>query len=174
MLNNVPNQINKGARAVVLNHPNAWPAFVFRKRVNRLDDPPGTMGGAQTLGGIGVLDSEDESDVDWDELGHAAALIAEPFAGGGLNDRDDAVDGEGVEMRILVESVAPPGSEAYFEAKKRDVVYVMLGEGVALAFEVVGIEGGANIPPYTRKYVVNKRDDLHYIPAFKAIRDSLS
>lgn len=173
MLHKVPQHINRAARAVVLNHPNTFPAFMFRKRVTRTNTPPDEMGGAQTIGGMGVLSSEDEALVEWDELGYAGVLIVEQYQGGQMSDRDDATDANAAEMRALIESDAAPDEEGYFEVKRHDVVYLLMGEGVALAYEVVTIEGNVALPPYTRKYVLNKRDDLHFVEQFKAFMDSL-
>ena len=42
-------------------------------------------------------------------------------------------------------------------------MYMDLGDPVWLAFEVVGIETTVNIPPFTTRYICNRRDDLHVI-----------
>ena len=67
MLTNVPSAVNRMARNVVINHPNTWECQVFRKRVTRTDGAP--VGGLPTMGGLGVLDSEDEESIDYDHLG---------------------------------------------------------------------------------------------------------
>lgn len=170
MLNKVPQHINRAARTVVLRHPNAWPAFVYRKAVTRTNTPSEEMGGAQTLGGMGVLSSEDEDEVTWSELGYAAVLVAEPYQGGRLSDRDDAIDATAAEFLVLIEPVAEPGSEGYFTVKQHDVTYILIGEGVKIAFEVIRIEGNVSIPPYTRRYVLNKRDDLSFVEAFQDVK----
>ncbi len=155
-----------------MRHPNSFPGFAYRKVVERLNSPPESMGGAQTIGGMGVLSSEDEDQVNWSELGYVAVLVAEPYQGGRLSDRDDAIDAAAAEFVVLIEPAAEPGGDDYFIIKQHDVVYVIMGEGVAMAFEVVRIEGNVSIPPYTRKYVMNKRDDLHFVDALKAFKDS--
>lgn len=159
MLNNVPTAINSLARNVVINHPNSYNCVMIRKRVTRVG--PDSIGGLPTLGGLGVISSEDEESVEWDPLGNAYALEAEIFTPGAMMDRQDANNGGVDEFRFLIEPeelIAMPGG---FEVKKNDVMYLVMGDSVRLAFEIVGVETTSNIPPYTQRYVCNRRDDLH-------------
>ena len=55
----------------------------------------------------------------------------------------------------------------WFDVRNHDVMYLLLGTGPdapRLAFEIVGTETTSNIPPFTTRYITNRRDDLH-IPA---------
>lgn len=165
MLTNVPNAINRMARNVVMNHPNSFNCQVFRKSVTRT--APEAMGGAPTMGGLGVLDSMDEEQFEYRHLGNGYALPAEGFAPAPMVKRGDANIGAGEEFRFLVEPEEQSGHPDWFDLRSHDVVYLLLGsepDAARLAFEVVGIETTSNIPPYTTRYIMNRRDDLH-IPA---------
>lgn len=157
MLNNVPGAINRMARNIVIHHPNAYNCIVFRKRVLRT--APEISGGMPTLGGLGVINSEDESEFTYDLLGNAYALEVGSYEPGKMMDRQDANDGGTQEFRYLIESEIVDGLPGGFTVKKNDVVYLVLGD-VRLAREVVYIETTGNIPPYSQRYVCNSRNDL--------------
>jgi hypothetical protein len=159
VLTNVPTAINKLARNVVINHPNAYNAVMVRKRVTRTGGP--AIGGLPTLGGLGVISNEDEEAIEYDLLGNAYALEAEIFTPGLMMDQQDANNGGIDELRFLIEPEELPGAPGSFEVKKNDVMYLILSQSIRLAYEVVGIEATSNIPPYTQRYIVNRRDDLH-------------
>lgn len=154
MLNSVPESVSALSRQVVINHPNAYNCEIYRKNVDRT--APDTMGGAPTLGGLGVLDSEDEEDISYEWIGNGFALQAEPFQPSQMMDRQDANNSYAVELRFMI----VPEDGADFELKKHDITYLLLGNSVKLAWEIVGIETTVNIPPYVTKYVMNPRNDL--------------
>lgn len=164
MLQNVPSAVNRLTRSVVINHPNTWEAQVFRKRVTRVSTPAGEplVGGLPTLGGMGVLDADDEDNIEYIFLGNGYALQAESFAGPApMMDRMDANNGGGVnEFRFLVEPEAQSGEPGHFDVRKGDVLYLVMGDTVKLAFEIVTAETTTNIPPYTVRWVCNRRGDL--------------
>ena len=165
MLNNVPANINKAARQVTLRHPNSMDCAVFRKRVERTAS--GSMGGLPTLGGLGVLDSEDESEVDWDDLGYAKLLMTDGgFKPSDLVDRADSADLSYPDVPCLIEPVADPSSDDYFTPKKHDIVYLFFGDDVKIAFEVDHVETDVLIPSRSVKYILQKRDLLSYINGF--------
>lgn len=60
-------------------------------------------------------------------------------------------------------TVAPTATVADygFTVKKHDVIYLIIGD-TRQAFEIVGVETTSDIPPYTKRYVCNIRDDLHF------------
>lgn len=163
MLNNVPIQINQAARQVVLRHPNAMDCSVWRKTVNRVADaPPLAMGGLPTIGGLGVLDAEDEADYSYTELGDARIVFCGVFQGqaGNTIDADTGLNYADIPIEALVECVAEPAAGGYFQADKPDVVTVYPGAGIVLSYEVIGVTGAVNIPPYTRKLVLAPRQDM--------------
>lgn len=166
MLSNVPDAINRMARNVVKHHPNTFSCEVYRKHVTRT--AADTVDGNPTMGGLGVLDTMDEEQFEYVFLGYGYALPAEGFGGPApMVDRKDANIGSGNEFRFLIEPEAQSGEAEWFDVRSHDVMYLRLGTGPApgkLAFEVVGTETTSNIPPYTTRYVTNRRDDLH-IPA---------
>lgn len=162
MLKNVSKQIGSLSRSVTLRHPNSIPCIVMRKIVKRLDNPLGQLAGLPTLGGIGVLSSEDEDDFDWDALGGGMILFTGTFPGSPQVERADGL----VPLsspEALIECDANPGTPEYFEARRNDIVYVLIGDEVSLPYEIVGIDGVVNIPPYTRRFILNARDDLPFL-----------
>lgn len=163
MLTNVPSAVSRMARNVVINHPNTFSCQVFRKSVTRTADS--SVGGLPTLGGLGVIDSSDEEQIEYEFVGNGYAMPAEQFQASSMMDRQDANNFPGEEFRYLIEpEAANAGEEGFFTPKKHDVFYLLLGPGDApakLAFEIISIETALNIPPYTIRYVANRRDDLH-------------
>lgn len=170
MLSRVPASVNFSVRQVVLRHPNSMPCSVWRKEVKRVElDPgtglPATMGGSPTLGGMGVLRSEDEAEFEYRELGPARMLFVGIVQPSDMVERDDAVLQQNLQEAQVV-SVAGADMPEYFEADTGDLVLQDMGLGVVLAYEVSGITGNIAIPPYTRKLVLSPRDDLHALEPF--------
>lgn len=163
MLTNVPAAVSRMARNVVINHPNTFSCQVFRKTVTRTASA--SMGGLPTMGGLGVISSDDEEQFEYAFLGNGYAMQAETFQPAQLMDRQDANNYSGEEFRLLIMPEAEnDGEEGFFTPKKHDVVYLLIGDDddpPKIAFEVVGIETPLNIPPYVTRYVCNRRDDLH-------------
>jgi len=162
VLNNVSITMNRLARNVVMNHPNSWGCQVFRKVYKR--SAPETVAGAPTMGGLAVLDSMDEEDFTYKHIGNGCALRAEGFAPAPMMKRGDANIGAGDEIRFLVEPEEPAGHPDWFDLRNHDVMLIWLGadpDCAKLAFECVGIETTSDIPPYTTRYIMNRRDDLH-------------
>lgn len=147
MLNTVPDATNKMARAVIMNHPNAYNCEIYRKIIDRVNP--------ETMGGLGVLGNDDEEDVSFEFVGIGYALQAETFQQSAMMDRQDANNSYANEIRFLI---AP--EDADFEIVKHDVLYLLFGENVKLAWEIVTVETTVNIAPYTKRYVCNKRNDL--------------
>jgi hypothetical protein len=155
MLNAVPEQLTKMARSVVINHPNAWNCEAYRKKMLRTD-PTTQIGGIPTLGGLSVLDSEDESAIEWEWIGNGFALQAEPYQPSLMMSSGGAINNAAIELRFLI----VPESVDDFVLKKHDVIYLLLGESIKLAWEIIAIEAMVNIAPYTTRYILNKRSDL--------------
>lgn len=161
MLTNVPAGINRMARNVVMNHPNTFGCEVYRKTVTRT--APETVDGNPTLGGLGVLDTMDEEQFEYAFLGNGYALPADGFSPSPMVDRRDANIGTGEEFRFLIEPEEPSGAPGWFDVRTHDVLYLLLGTGQTppkLAYEVVGVETTSNIPPYTTRFITNRRNDL--------------
>ncbi|SFK63370.1 hypothetical protein SAMN05216302_101114 [Nitrosomonas aestuarii] len=156
MLNNVSNGVNRMVRNVVINHPNSWECQVFKKIVNRANP--------QTIGGMGVLNSDDEDDVSWELLGSGYALSADMFSPSSMTDRLDANNGFSDEARYLIEPENPAGTTDGFSVAKHNVIYIIVSELVRVAYEIVDIETVSNIPPFVFRYVTNRRADLDIMP----------
>jgi hypothetical protein len=148
-------------RNVVINHPNAWECHVYRKVINRSDEP--MSGGIPTIGGMGVISSDDEEDISWELVGIGYALQVEPFQPSVMMDRVDANNGFENEIRYLVEPEEPSGMPGYFEIRKNYVIQIIISDNVKLAHEIVNIETVSNIPPFVTRYVTNRRADLDII-----------
>ena len=163
MLHNVPSAINRLARNVVMNHPNAFNCQVYRRTVTRTEGG-NEVGGLPTLGGLGEINGNDEEQFSYDWVGNGYMLPAEQFQASSMMDRRDANNGAQNEFRFLVEPEEPEGQPGHFVPKKDDVIYMLLGTDLTaakLAFEIVDIETTTNIPPFTQRYICNRRDDLH-------------
>lgn len=165
MLHQIPVNTQKTMRNVVLKHPNGMEVAVYRKVVKRRDeDPDSFMGGMPTLGGMGVLDSEDEDDFELSSLGDGKLLPCEPFQTSSVVDRGDGVDpADGVLLYAMIEPLQECGCDGHFELKTHDYVFLVVWEGVYTGYEVVGREANINIPPFVARYVLNKRDDLQFL-----------
>lgn len=160
MLTNVPIQINRVSRQLVLRHPNSMDCTVQRKTVNRTADTD--LGGLPTLGGAGVLDSEDEADFSFTALGAARIKFAETFTPdiGNVSDDDTVITyAEGM-IQAQVECSADPSADDYFVTDKHDLVIAEPGAGIIIPYEVVGVTSKGDIPPYTRLLLLNPREDL--------------
>lgn len=160
MLNKVPTAINRAVRVVVTRHPNRQECLVMRKKVTRAAPGGEEMGGIPTLGGIGVLDTEDEAEVEYEETGWGLVLFTGQYDGTPLNDGDTNPIAASAR-----EAIVEPEQEGAFIADKGDLVMLMPGADIVIPYEVVGVLSTVDIPPYTRKLVLNARDDLLRIPA---------
>lgn len=168
MLNRVPAHVNYAVRQVVLRHANSMDCFLLRKEVKRTESVDGQdqeMAGLPTIGGMGVLDSEDEQDFDYEEIGDGRALICGTYEPQSLNSRQDSPV-QRLQQEVQIEPVAEPGTPGWFDVQKRDIVVLLPGMGVGVALEIVDIIGNVNIPPYTQRYICNPRDDLHHLEPF--------
>lgn len=162
MLNAVPATINAAARAVTLRHPNAQNATIYAKQVKRT--APESVGGLPVLGGLGVLDSEDEADYEYIERGDARVLFAGVYVGqpGNVLDADDGVTyAEGV-VEATIECVLDPANPLHFVPDKNDVVMVEVSATIIMPYEIVGNTSTTSIPPYTRKYLLQPRADIDF------------
>lgn len=164
MLNQVPQGLRIGARGMVLRHPNAMDCRVYRRRVVRTAGAEaGDMGGAPTLGGLGVMDTEDEPQVDYDDLGAGKVLFGgQNYAGAEMSDRRDFA--EAAEAEAMVE----PITEGGFSCKDGDLVMVMPGAGVVVTYEVTSVLNTVNIPPFLEKYRLSPQGDLMFLPEVAA------
>ncbi len=161
MMNSVPTNISRAARQVTLRHPNSITCDVWRETILR--QAPNSMGGIPTLGGLGVLDSVDESEIDYESLGEGKVLIVEQYQASSVHDSETTVDMQYPQVLTVIEPLAEVGDPAYFVPKKHDLVFMQISSSIAIGFEIVDVVSDVNIPPYTRKYVLNKRDDLMYV-----------
>lgn len=159
MLTNVPDAINRMVRNVVLNHANSNLVQVIRKVITR--DSDSNLMGLPTIGGLGVLSSDDEENVEFEPLGNAYVLRVGGFNSSIMMDRQDANNGSEDIFLYLIEPEILINEVGGFEIKKNDVFYYGLQGTAKLAFEIVAIETTSNIPPYTQRYICNRRDDLH-------------
>lgn len=157
MLTNVPQGVSRMARNVIINHPNTFNCQVFRKKITR---PGPESGGMPTMGGLAVMSSDDEEQIEWEFIGNGYAMQAEQFGPAVMMDRMDANNNAGDEFRFLIEPEEAPGLPESFEVKKNDIALILLGEEVRIAYEVVQVETTINIPPYVMRYVMNRRGDL--------------
>lgn len=165
MLTAVPTSVNRISRQVTLRHPNAFDAVVTRKVVKRVEPDangdPSEMGGAPTLGGMGVLRSEDEADFEYETLGEAKVLYAAPVGQRDMIDRGNGVLVEPA-REVLIECKAKEDDPAFFVTQNDDLVCIVVGPGVVIAYTSATAASPIALAPYERRYVLNPRDDLSY------------
>lgn len=162
MLNNVPTQINRSARLVTLRHPNAIDCTIWRKTVNRVTTTaPAEIGGLPTIEGVGVLDSEDEADYEYAEVGDAKIVFTGQFQtqGGNWRDDDSSLTYNEMPVEALIECVLEPSDPNYVVPDKPDLITVTPGPGIVLTYEVIGETSSVSIPPYVRKFALAPRQD---------------
>jgi hypothetical protein len=175
MLNIVPVGINRSSRIVVLKHPNAMDCAVLRQTVTRQASGVGAgagslMGGLPTLGGAGVLSSGDEAEVSYDYAtkSHLTSLGKVLFCGvyspHDHADADLSSNGDFLEAAPLVEALIESLGAGDFTATSNDLIVINVGGGILLTYEVKRPSGTLNVAPYTRKYILQARDDLDHIP----------
>ena len=157
MLNNVPLAIRRSVRAVTLNHPNRMTCTVYRKVITRT--APDTLGGLPTLGGLGVLEDDDEADFDYQSLGDGVVVMLQVYQGGFRSDDNSLLDNPNTSQQ---ETLLEPLIDDGFTPKKHDLVSIVIGDAV-LPYEITDIMGTVNIPPFTQKYVLQLRDELVYV-----------
>lgn len=166
MLNNVPIQVNRAARQVTLRHPNGMDCSLWKKVILRVNDPADNFGGLPTIGGAGVLDSEDEADYTYEFLADAKISFTGQYIGADSNtiDTENGLNYFAAAMEALIECTAELGSPEWVMPDKPMVVTVFPGNGVVVPYQIVGTTGNVNIPPYTRKYVLNPLSDSESWP----------
>lgn len=163
MINNVPVAISGAARAVTRRHPNSIDCVVYRKV---LTAPAGEqMGGLPTLGGMGVLKSEDDPDFEYKKIGPGKILVTGVFSGGEMTDQGDNIaPDQPMQEAQIVSADDLPG----FEVQKGDLIGMMPGGGVLIGFEIIGKASSVAIYPYVAKWVIAPRDELHDLTPWKA------
>jgi len=154
VLHNVSLAVRRSVRAVTLNHPNRMTCTVYRKVVTRT--APDSLGGLPTLGGLGVLNDEDETDFEYQPLGDGWVVMLGIYQGGGRSDDNSLLDNPNTpQQEAFLEPVVDDG----FIPKKHDLVSIVIGDAI-LPYEITDITGTVNIPPFTQKYVLQLRDEL--------------
>lgn len=162
MLNRVAQGLRTANRTVVKHHPNSMECQVLRRSTTRTAGAGGTLGGQPTLGGLGVMDPEDETEVDYEVLGDAYILFTGRFEPASLSDRRDAPES------VVGEATIEPVECDAFEPKDGDLVMVMPGGGVVVSYEVTKVLSTVNIPPYVPKYELSPQGDMLHLPEVAA------
>ena len=156
MLNEVPSLINRLSARIVHHHPNSIAMQAFRREVTRNPE--------DTLGGLGVLSAEDEESIEFVFLGTGSALPIAEDAGQPaiMNDNADVPWTDASELRFMFEADAVAGQPEWFEPSKGDVIVLWLDDegSLKVPVEIVNLETVNNIPPFSVRYVCNRRDDL--------------
>lgn len=160
MQNNVAIQIARANRQMTLRHPNAIPCVLFKKQVTRVSDDE-TYDGYPTIGPLGVLSDEDETQYEWVETGEGMVVFAQGYVAplGNTSDDSSRLDYAEGDIQASVATLIEPGAAGYVEPAKRMLLALLMGDGVIVNFEIVDVTGNVNIPPYTRTYLLNPRGD---------------
>jgi hypothetical protein len=139
----------------VLRHPLAIECAVYRKRAltdKELEDAGLAPAGSATPN---PASGEADAEFEFDDLGDASILLI------GASTKLDASSRPLVEAQI--ECVAEPGAEGHFVAMPGDFVAVLPGLGISIVYEVDSIISDSDVPPYTRRYGLSPRADLHQL-----------
>jgi hypothetical protein len=159
----VPAAARKAARIMVTRHPLSKPAQVLRKTVVRTEGAEsGPAGGLPSIGGIAMLESTDESQVEYVPLGMVRVLFT-GFEGAKLADLRDAAEPEASSVALV-----EPETEGEFEVKTDDLIMVMPGEGIVVGYSVDQVISGVNIAPFVPKVTLVPQGDLMFIPEVAA------
>lgn len=154
MLNKVAETIKRLSDATTLRYPNSFDVSVYRKVINR-EEP-------KELGGARVLSYDDEPEYTYNELGDGKMIKLDDYLPSGLTDNSAAFDYAEPSFYALILSNAKPNTDGYFVAKKGDMVYMILGEDLAIAYEITGSQGTIGVSPYGSRYELTKRDDADH------------
>lgn len=166
MLNQVPNALRIANRVMVMRHPNSMDCQLMRKAVTRTAGAEGgLLHNLPTLGGLGVMDNEDEAEVEYSPLGNGRVLFVGRYAGSTLSDRRDNAEAE------VGEAMIEPETEGAFEPRDGDLVMAMPGGGVVITYEVTKVFNAVNIPPYLPRYELTPQGDMTFIPG---VADSIA
>lgn len=169
MLNNVAIAMNRANRQRTLREPNSIDCVLFTKQVKRESEST-SYDGFPTLGGAGVMSDEDEVNYDWVYACDAKIHFSQGYAAPLGNTSDDGSRlnyPEGV-TEASVEPIIAPGEPGYVQPAKRMLVALLMGDGLIVNYEIVDVTGNVNIPPYTRKYLVNPRPDEEVTAEYSA------
>jgi len=156
----IPASVRKAQRQVIKYHIHTKQCDVYRKVVNRVGE--GTVGGAPTFGGMGVLSSEDEHDFEHEYIGKGYFLpMVEAFHTDGDNFKDDGVNilYRGNVIQADIQPIADEGFQGYFIPQKYDIVAVHEGLGVMASYQIVGVTSVQSTLGYTRQYILNAQED---------------
>lgn len=165
MLTQVPAALRIAARAMVNRHPNAMDCQVWRKMVTRtFGTEAGSLGGLPTLGGLAVLKSDDEAEVNFELLGEGKCLFASIYEPSTLSDRRDNAEAGPDAAPAMIE----PATAGAFAPGPGDLVMCMPGFGIVITYEVIQVLNTVNIPPYLPKYMLAAQSDLMFVPGVAA------
>jgi hypothetical protein len=156
MLTQVPEAMRKRNRLLVLNHPNAMDCELWRK-VQKRTFGTGTseIGGLPTLGGLAVLDNEDETEPEYVCMGEGKVLFLGIYERTTMHNSGDAA-----EQQDVSEALIEPKMIGAWAPKDSDLIQAYPGCGVVLPYEVTRELNTANIPPYAVKYELRSQGDL--------------
>lgn len=158
MINEIPSRIREAAKAVTRRHPNSIDCVVYRKVFTRKNESGDKLGGIPTHGGMGVLTPEDEDLFTYEKMGKGRILIVSRFDGNiDMSDRKDSW----IPADEMQEALIEPNEGQKFTVHKYDLIGAMPGGGVLIGFEVMSIPTTVAIAPYTQKYIIAPRDELH-------------
>ena len=163
MLNNVPKQVNRAVRMTTIRHPNAMTCVLWKKELLRKpDSTPEHFGGMATIGGAGVLESEDEADYKYVELCEARVVFSDRYIAASSNmiDTDNGLNFPADMREAMIEPIAAPGEPGWYLPEKPMVLTCFPGNKVVVTYQIVGVTGNIEIAPYTRKYLLNPMNDF--------------
>lgn len=147
MINQEPFKIMEAASTEILRHPNSMDCTVYRKVLLR----------TPTLDDLDILESEDELDFEYQSLGMGKVLVTSRFEGELLDDYGDVISSDKPMQEAQIVSIDVPG----FTPQKQDLIGAMLGCGIVIGFEIMGVIDSDANSTLAAKFVIVSRDDLH-------------
>lgn len=149
---------------LIRQHPMAYDVQVLRKLITRPDET-GVMGGIPNFGGVGSLDSQDESQYKYEFLCNAHAVKGTTYSPGNMTDNLDAPVGSDEEFTYLMVGAKVKEHPEWVdtEFKTKDVVLFVFGadeNSARAAYEVASVDATCQLPPFMPRYVLNRRADL--------------
>lgn len=158
----VPQAIHRATYQSMSRRPNVFECEVHRKQVTRVT--PTTINDLPTIGGMGQLSGEDETEYDFVLIGNALLQFIGPFNGMYVSDSGESLAGlEPDPMEAIIVSEHPTGTLEYFEIMRSDLILMKYDIDNVIPFTVSETISPINIPSFQKRFVIQRFDDLLYV-----------
>jgi len=143
--------ILNASRMIVLHHPYNFDIVLFGKTLSK---------NSKTISGINIMSLDGESmarDIEFEKKGLGCLLFTDPYQASNMIGDTGEVNRDNAQ--VLIEMM-----DSSIEVEKGDVLYLLIGDAMGLAYEVVEKIVPIGIPSLMMgyKYELNRRDELNY------------